>query len=315
MFHRAWTGLRDEKHSNWIKKYQLRILFHQRFLQWDPQPFRKALSILSSFPLINWDKNGLVSIHLLVHTWARDRLSRSDEERIWISAVSTVAISIQRIFQTADYQFRRALVLHVDACLRFYDDGIFHLQAAGNECLNMAEKFALAYQENGRQQDALELLERVVTTRKETQGEKHPDTLVSMYVLAHIYRNMGQREEALQLIEKVVTTSKRTLGEEHPNTLASMHSLALRYSEVGQREEALQLIEKVVAVSKRTLGGEHPDTLLSQHTLTILRQGPSTSAKAPWQYLNSKKRPFNHNPDKLKRKQTTSTSSFWRKFT
>jgi len=269
MFHRAWTGLWNGKYSNWIKEYQLRILFRQRFLQWDPQPFRKALSILSSFSLINWDNNGLVSIHPLVHTWARDRLSRSDEEGIWISAVSTIAISIQWIFQTADYRFRRALVPHMDACLRFYDDGIFHLQAAGNECLSMAEKFALVYQENGRQQDALELLERVAATRKGAQGEEHPDTLASIHRLAICYSEMGRREEALQLIEKVVAASKRTLGEEHPDPLASMHGLAIRCSEMGRREEALQLLEKVIAANERTLGEEHPYTLASMHTLAI----------------------------------------------
>jgi hypothetical protein len=83
---------------------------------------------------------------------------------------------------------------------------------------------------------------------------------------------------------------------------------------VGRREEALQLLEKVVAASKRTLGEEHPDTLLSQRNLTVLRQDPNTPAKAPWQHLDSKKRSSNHNPDKSKGNQKTSTSRFWRKF-
>jgi hypothetical protein len=119
---------------------------------------------------------------------------------------------------------------------------------------------------------------------------------------------VGRLEEALQLSEKVVAARKRTLGEEHPDTLTSMHSLAISYSKVGRREEALQLLEKVVAASKRTLGEEHPDTLLSQRNLTVLR------AKAPWQHLYSKKRSSNHNPDKSKGNQKTSTSRFWRKF-
>jgi tetratricopeptide (TPR) repeat protein len=270
MFYRAWTGLSNERNSDRIKRLQLRILFRQLFFpQWDPQPFRKALSILSSFSLINRDKNGLVSIHPLVHTWARDRLSRSDEEGIWISAVSTIAVSIQWTYQTADYRFRRALVPHVDACLGFYADGIFHLQPAGNEYLDMAEMFALAYQENGRQRDALELLERVATTRKGTQGEEHPATVFSIHCLAICYGEMGRRKEALQLSEKVVAANKRTLGEEHPNTLHSMHNLAISYNEVGRREEALRLLEKVVAAKKRTLGEEHPDTLASMHSLAI----------------------------------------------
>jgi tetratricopeptide (TPR) repeat protein len=267
IFYRAWTGLWNGEHSDWIKGHQLRLLLRQQSTQWDPQPFRKALSILSSFSLISWDKNGLVSIHPLVHIWARDRLNRSDEEEIWMSAVSTIAVSIHWTYRTADYWFRRALVPHVDACLGFYDDGIFHLQAIGNEYLEMAEKFALVYQENGRQQDALELLERVATARKKTQGEEHPDTLASVQSLANCYSKVGRRKEALQLSEKVVAANKRTQGEEHPTTLDSIHNLAKHYSEVGRREEALQLLEKVVAANKRMLGEEHPKTLVSIHNL------------------------------------------------
>jgi tetratricopeptide (TPR) repeat protein len=440
MFHRAWIGLWSREHSNWIKGHQLPLLLRQQPTQWDPQPFRKALSILSSFSLISWDKNGLVSIHPLVHTWARDRLNRSDEEEIWMSAVSSISLSIQSTHQTADCRFRRALVPHVDACLGFYDDGIFHLRTIGNEYLEMAEKFALTYQENGRQQDALELLEKVATARTGTQGEEHPDTVLSIHRLAICYSEVGRRKEALQLsekvvaakkrtlgdehpgilgsmhnlairysevgrreealqlsekvvaaskrtlgeehpdtlssmhclatcyskvgrqeealqllekvvtankrtlgeehpetlrsmhnlairhsevgrreeafqlLEKVVTANKRTLGEEHPDTLGAMHNLAIRYSEVGRREEALRLLEKVVAANKRTLGEAHPDTLLSQRNLTILRQAPSTSAKAPWGHLDSKERSSNHNPNKFKGRHKKSISHFRRKF-
>jgi tetratricopeptide (TPR) repeat protein len=269
IFRRAWTNLWNEGHSDWIKRHQLHMLLRQRSTEWDPQALRKAISILSSFSLINRDKNGLVSMHPLVHRWARDRLGRSDEERKWTLTVSTIAVSISWTFQTDDYRFRQSLIPHLDACLRVYDDGIFRLEVPESDSLNMAERFAIAYKENGRRQEALELTEKVMAARKRTLGEEHPGTLSSMQSLAIRYSEVGRRQEALELVEKVMAARKRTLGEEHPDTLRSMHNLAIHYGEVGRRQEALELTEKVAVARKRTLGEEYPETLSSMHSLAI----------------------------------------------
>jgi hypothetical protein len=53
-------------------------------------------------------------------------------------------------------------------------------------------------------------LEKVTAVRKGTQGEEHPDTLLSMHSLAIRYSEVGRREEALRLSEKVVAANKRT---------------------------------------------------------------------------------------------------------
>jgi tetratricopeptide (TPR) repeat protein len=267
IFRRAWTNLWNEDHSDWIKRHQFHILLRQGSTEWEPQALRKALSILSSFSLINRDKNGLMSMHPLVHGWARDRLSRSDEEWKWTLTVSTIAVSISWTFQTADYRFRRSLIPHLDACLRVYGGGIFRLQTTKNDNLGMAEKFALAYQENGRYVEASELTEKVMVARKRTLGEDHPDTLRAMHALANLNSEVGRQQEALELMEKVVAKTERTLGEEHLDTLRAMHNLAISYSEVGRRREALELTEKVVAARERMLGEEHPDMLGSMHTL------------------------------------------------
>jgi len=78
----------------------------------------------------------------------------------------------------------------------------------------MAERFALAYWEKGRRQEALQLTETVVAARKRTLGEERPDTLHSIHDLAVRYSEAGRRQEALQLLETVVAARKRTLGEE-----------------------------------------------------------------------------------------------------
>ena len=269
IFHQAWKNLRSVQGLEWIRSHQLHILLRYRSPDWDPYPVRKALSLLSSFSLISRDKDDLISIHPLVHAWARDRLSCSEQERFWRVTTSTIAISIPRTSWTFDYRFRKSLVPHIDACLGFHDNGIFHLRQLGQDYLYIARYFALTYSENSRLHQALQLSETVLEASKRTLGEEHSDTLRAMNSLAISYNNVGRGREALHLLETVVEVQKRTLGEEHPDMLWAMSSLAVNYSNVGRGQEALQLLETVVEAQKRTLGQEHPERLGSMHNLAL----------------------------------------------
>ena len=145
------------------------------------------MSILRSFSLINSNKDNLISIHPLVHTWTRDRLSPLDEEKTWTQTTSTVALSIPWTFETVDYQFRKSILPHIDACLGCRNDGVFHLRDIGEDCQRMAARLALVYSEMDRRQEALQLMEQVVEANKRTPGEEHPDNLGSMHALANRY--------------------------------------------------------------------------------------------------------------------------------
>ena len=268
IFSQAYHALRSDRQSDWVLSHLPKIVVRPS-TEWDNSYLRAAISVLLSFSLISRDKDDLISMHPLVHAWVRDQLDPSQEETGWIQTISAIAISIPWTFQTVDYQFRKTLVPHIDACLGFRTEGIFYLKDIGNDCQKMASSFAMVYSEAGRVLEALQLTERVIEAYKGTLGEEHPSTLGSIHNLAISYGKAGERQKALQLTEQVVEVRKRTLGEEHPDTLRSIHSLAIRYSEVGEKQKALQLIEQVVKVRKRILGEEHPDTLRSIHSLAI----------------------------------------------
>jgi hypothetical protein len=116
--------------------------------------------------------------------WDRDQLQTAKAKRVWMVTVSMMALSIPSAFQTSDHRFQQSLVTHIDACLRFKKDGIFYLRKFGENSLSMAEKFALAYQENGRRQEALQMTETMVAARKKTLGEEHPHTPSVMHNLS-----------------------------------------------------------------------------------------------------------------------------------
>ena len=305
MFRRAWDGMQRGPCTGWMALHQPEILRRQMDQDWDAYPLRKAVSLLLSFSLINQDKDDLISMHPLVHTWARDRLNSLDEGTPWSQATSTVALSIPPTLQTVDYQFRRSLVPHIDACLGGQSDRIFHLHNAGGDCQRMANEFAAVYHEAGRQHDALWLRERELEFTKRTLGAEHSDTLLAKFNLAILYSEAGRQQEALQLTKQVLEAKRRAFGEEHPETLISLHSLAGEYSEMGQPEEALPLLEKVVKLSSRTLDEEYRDnfTLTAMYNLakTYSKVGrPNDAVLLAEQVVNANKRIFgDENPETL----------------
>lgn len=69
----AWKNMKHQRLSEWTQMHQLRILYDDDSRDWDPYLVRDAAILLSSFSLISIDgKNNCISIHPLVHVWARD---------------------------------------------------------------------------------------------------------------------------------------------------------------------------------------------------------------------------------------------------
>ncbi|KAH0541632.1 hypothetical protein FGG08_003922 [Glutinoglossum americanum] len=266
----AWKNMRSRQLSDWEQSHQLRMLCEDDSGDWDPHLTREAVILLSSFSLIAiGGVNNHISMHPLMHIWARDRLVEAEQKRCWKVAASTLAMSIYRRYQTFDYSFRRFLLPHISSCLSSHNSELFTTGDGEPERLEIAAKFASVYRECGRMQEAMKLRERVLEARGRTLGEEHPNTLGSMSNLAISYGDLGRRQEAMELDEKVLEARERTLGEEHPDTLGSMSNLANSYGDLGRRQEAMELDEKVLEVRERKLGEEHPDTLTSMNNLAV----------------------------------------------
>lgn len=125
---------------------------------------------------------------------------------------------------------------------------------------------ARSYAANGQLQEAMTLLEYVVTIKKKTLPENHVNQLYSQHELASMYRINGRIEEARVLFEHVVAIRKKTQSENHPDLLGSQQELAAVYVKEERTEEAVALLEYIV--EKHTvLAEEHPERLASQHAL------------------------------------------------
>ena len=80
LFHLAWSSMQKNLSSGWMLSHRSDVVRRQKGQDWDFYPLRTAVSLLQSFSLINRDKDNLISILPLLHTWARDRLNSSDED-------------------------------------------------------------------------------------------------------------------------------------------------------------------------------------------------------------------------------------------
>ena len=239
---------------------------------WDEFIFEQGISVLMSFSLIKREQPfETFSVHPLVQNWSRERMSKSEQEKIYKIGSAILSCAIPWRFEIQNYKLRRTIFPHIKAIMmhelqmglirEYYDD----------KWVN----FALVLNENGDFNKAEQLEVQVMEMRKNLLGAEHPDTLTAIGNLASSYMHQGRWNEAEQLEVQVVDLRKKLLGEEHPDTLTAIGNLASTYMNQGRWNEAEQLEVQVMDMRKKLLGAEHPDTLnsMAQLASTYMHQG------------------------------------------
>jgi len=137
------------------------------------------------------------------------------------------------------------------------------------EAERLAQQVEQLYNQ-GKYQEAIPLLERVLSIRRKILGQQHLDVAVSLNDLATLYYNQGLYKEAEPLFQQALELRKRLLGEEHLDVAASLDSLATLYGEQARYGEAEPLSRQALELRKRLLGEEHPDVAASLNNLAYL---------------------------------------------
>ncbi|MFF3539696.1 tetratricopeptide repeat protein, partial [Streptomyces sp. NPDC002466] len=83
-----------------------------------------------------------------------------------------------------------------------------------------------SYQQAGRTEEAINLLEHVLADRERLLGNQHPHTLTTRANLAASYQQAGRTEEAINLLEHVLADRERLLGNQHPDTRSARDVLS-----------------------------------------------------------------------------------------
>jgi tetratricopeptide (TPR) repeat protein len=274
---------------------------------WDNLLFGEGIRVLLFFSLIKKaPSDGVYSMHPLVHTWGRDRLTVNERKECCLMAYVTLSCSL-RWDTGQSYEFQRALVTHVRANMEYFksggsqnivsyvddayvkfgrlllEQGYFkQAETLGNKVLDTREKVlgvehlhtinamenvAATYHKLGKYTEGEKLEIQVLDGRIRILEVEHPDTIRAKGNLAATYRNLGKYTEAEKLEMQVLDASIRILGVEHPDTINAMGNLAATYYKLGKYTEAEKLEMQVLDASNRILGVEHPHTISAMGNL------------------------------------------------
>jgi tetratricopeptide (TPR) repeat protein len=286
---------------------QLPAFVNAKGNRWDAYYLNAAIALLSSLSLITATAQGggsALSIHPLVHAWARDRQLEKAREANWLSAGCVITLAarglrwrtqVEHAVQTHIQSWvdertiihtlcsmRNVLAL-VWSCswmlVQMRDDARLHIvlgavfQAVGlnptrpeGSFVPLYHLWAQSHCFNGNWKAAVALMEGVVQIQQESLDARDRNRLSAEHLLGIAYGACGQIEKAVELLE-YVAVREEVLARDHPERLASQHEVAVAYLADRQVKRAVALLEQVVAVKEEVLARAHPDRLASQHEL------------------------------------------------
>ncbi|KAH8896557.1 TPR-like protein [Thozetella sp. PMI_491] len=222
-----------------------------------------AIGTLRGYAFLTERGDGeMYDMHSLVHLVSRIWAKRHGLEE---KAAEDTIQHLARIFPSSDYSNRPTWRQYLPHALRVLrQDETANPEERSNLCLSVG----VCLDEDGREREAVELLEECYRWRSTHLAKEDSARLMSQHELAIVYERNGRVKEAIELLEYVVVAVRKTvLSEKHPGLLASQHTLGMAYLTNGQVKETIELLEYVVAVRKIVLSEKHPGLLASQHTL------------------------------------------------
>jgi tetratricopeptide (TPR) repeat protein len=276
---------------------------------------RRCRAHLVRLSLVSTDPTGCtISMHSLVHTWARERVQNPVEG--WIAAASILSLSTMN--EPSWQEFTSLTVKHLEACFAFREYSrtrpmapssvelcrIWHafawqmLCAHSRMTLELCQHFVkemysqnpgedlfpnwqhllgTALLESGQVTRAIEVLEKGVK-RREKLADDHPSRLASEHQLASGYLANGQISRAIQILEHVVDV-QRKLADDHPDRLGAQYEIARVYLADGQTSRAIEILEHIVKVQEK-LAKDHPLRLGSRHQLALAYLASGRSREA-----------------------------------
>ncbi|RKN15018.1 tetratricopeptide repeat protein [Micromonospora musae] len=162
-----------------------------------------------------------------------------------------------------------------DAAERYWrmlvDGGERVLGPEHDDVLGARRHVATAMVGQGRADEALPLLRRLVASLTEANGERDETTLSALEHLAVAATASGQTREGVQAAERLVAGRNAVDGPQDEKTLKASWILATCYRFDGRPDDAITSIQPVVAGYSAMWGLEHPDTWAVRQMLAALR--------------------------------------------
>jgi serine/threonine protein kinase/tetratricopeptide (TPR) repeat protein len=167
---------------------------------------------------------------------------------------------------------------------RTYQLRKLHLGEEDPKTLDTMWWLALAYEFDGKHDQAATLLRKMLEVCRRTVGPENELTTKAMYNLAYTYQQQNKYAEAEPLFIEQAEIQRRLHGAENHLTWASLHQLAQCYRDEGKYDLAVPLFVRLIEDCRRIriLGLPVGDTLvgpvLDELGKTLLLQQKDTEA-------------------------------------
>ena len=237
---------------------------------WDSFRLVEAVQLLKAFALVTTDVSSdsmSVSMHPLVHAWARDRQSADEQHENWLSMVCIVALA--RKCRTMTRAHDRQLQPHVES-VTAWDMGAMFAGAPRTLVARVLVNCGWLLNQMRSDSQLFLLIQRLNSWLGLDEMAVEAPWLGIYDLASRNLVNRGLPLQAIHLLQQVVEVRKESLGpdcREHPDQLASQHALAGAYEANGQVKKAVALLEEVVQIRSQSLAADHPSRLASQHEL------------------------------------------------
>lgn len=137
-----------------------------------------------------------------------------------------------------------------------------------------------ALSNQGRMEEALEVIRSVHEDALTVFGPDHPLTLGAQNNLAATHWQLGQLDAALTVWQENYAEKVRVFGRDAERTLATAVNLATVYGSLDRIDEQYEQAREGLALSERVLGPKHLTTLNFINNLAnaaLVRDGPDTA--------------------------------------
>ncbi|MEU5907505.1 FxSxx-COOH system tetratricopeptide repeat protein, partial [Micromonospora sp. NPDC047467] len=148
-----------------------------------------------------------------------------------------------------------------------YDRWRQELRPDDRHTLTAASELAHAFHNQGRDREALDLIEDTLARRQRTLGPNDPATLRSASDYTIVVGVLGRLEESIDNAEDVLARRTAVLGADHPDTLKTRGQIAGWKGETGDHHTAITAHEQLLTDQLRILGPNHPHTLTTRSNI------------------------------------------------
>ena len=267
----AWEWFPSWSDYPWWRSNLLRILREDRPPEWDPLPFRQAMSLLSSYSLIQWSDHR-VALHPLVHSWIRDSLDENVQLRHWTCSVSTLAMMKG---QSQSYSHHRRLMPHIQSCLGARDlkyllieDPVAEQRALITSCLLNTYHFCFQNKELVLlSETAMEYVRKAMEYVRKAIGDEDDLTWNFAFYNAFAHNELQQYQETIDKLETRVAWFFSSPSPLTQYIAASIVRLMFAYNRLRYTKQALELGEKLLPICIDALGEDHEWTCDVMHQL------------------------------------------------